>query len=213
MKKLFFSILLILVMNLIYSQQDIQLEPKGIFSEIDVKKCNDIIILFSSNDFINKNKVIDIIIKHPNDFDPRIFYFLSNELFKKGKKEDAAFWFYVGQLKARIDANICADLTAGEAVDVLNNNFGEIINKYTFKNIPLLEKVMIKVIAFVKNSNENYDRRWINLHGIWAVKSSLDDKFEVPELSLPKEQWASIKEKTINDYEESFKEVITKIKK
>lgn len=195
----------------VYSQNVTKVEPKGIFAEIDVQKSNEAVMILQGKNKKNKERVIEEILGSPNDYNPTVLYVLSNELFKKKEKDEGAFWFYVGQLRARIDANICADITARQAVSILNDEYGLMINKYTIPKIELLEEIVMKVLEFVRNNNENYDRRWINLHGMWVFKYSTDDNKDL-KLSLPDEQWESIKEKTINDYYEGFKEALASLK-
>lgn len=195
----------------VYSQNVNEVESKGIFAEIDVEKSNDAVMILQGKNKKNKERVIEEILASPNDYNPTVLYVLSNELFKKGEKDEGAFWFYVGQLRARIDANICADITAIQAVAILNDEYGMMINKYTIPKIDLLEEIVMKVLEFVRNNNESYDRRWINLHGMWVFKYLTDDNKDL-KLSLPEEQWGSIKEKTINDYYEGFKEALASLK-
>jgi hypothetical protein len=187
----------------VFSQQNVEVELTGAFAEIDVKQSNEAIKVLKCNDNAKKRKTVKAILETPNDYNPIVFYVLSNELFEEGKKKEGCFWFYVGQLRARMDANICADVSARQIVSLLNDEYGQIINEYAIPKINFLEETIRRVIDFVKNNNENYDRRWINLFGMWAFKSNTGQNLE---LSLSKEQWANIKEKTINDYYEGFKE-------
>lgn len=196
---------------IVYAQNINIVEPKGVFAEIDVQKSNEAVMILQGRNKKSKEKIIKEILASPNDYNPTVLYVLSNELFKKGQKDEGAFWFYVGQLRARIDANICADITARGAVSILNNEYGMMINKYTIPRIELLEEIVMKVIEFVRNNNENYDRRWINLHGMWVFRYSSDDNKDL-QLSLPDEQWEDIKEKTINDYYKGFKEALASLK-
>ncbi len=216
MKRIIFVFLLVSFCVLhfgmaVYSQNINKVEPKGVFAEIDVQKSNEAVMVLQGKNKKNKERVIEEILASPNDYNPTVLYVLSNELFKKGEKDEGAFWFYVGQLRARIDANICADITAGQAVAILNDEYGMMINKYTIPKIDLLEEIVMKVLEFVRNNNENYDRRWINLHGMWVFTYSTDDNKDL-KLSLQDEQWGSIKEKTINEYYEGFKEALASLK-
>jgi hypothetical protein len=66
------------------------------------------------------------------------------------------------------------------------------------------------VADFERNNVETYDQRWINLIGMDAMSAALGDKKKAKEkeLSLPREQWANIKKKTIADFKEGFKEAL-----
>ena len=212
MKKtiLFFTLTIGLIINIHAQIQNIELKPKGIFSEISVEKQNNAINVFQGKDKKLKLQLIDSILSKPNDYNPPVLYALANELFSQNKKDDAVFWFYTAQLRARYNANLCMDNTAKQAVSILNNTYGPDINKYAFKDIEKLEKIVMKVIDFVRSNNENYDPRWINLHGMWAIESGLSDTVETRELSKPKEEWETIKKKTIDDYYNGFIEYVIK---
>jgi len=128
---------------------------------------------------------------------------LSNELFRDNQKDQAAFWFYVAQLRARYDANLCLDKSARQAVSVLNNQFGPQINQYAFANLDSLQATVEKVISFVKDNQEAYDHRWINLHGMDAIIEPKNKN-----LSAPATQWDEIKSKTQEDYSQGFEEFL-----
>lgn len=58
------------------------------------------------------------------------------------------------------------DDSAKQSVSVMNNDYGSDIHTYPFQDIAQLEKTVTKVVDFVTANDENYDHRWINLHGI-----------------------------------------------
>jgi hypothetical protein len=190
-----------------------EIKAKGVFSEIVVDKHNEAIKTLQGKNKKQKKQIIETIIKNPNDYNPPVLYALSRELFSQGDKDEAAFWFYVAQLRARYDANLCMDNSAKQAVSVLNNEYGPDINKYAFQDIDKLEKTVNKVVDFVRTNIENYDHRWINLHGMWAVQAGLSDEPETRELSKPKDEWEAIKKKTIDDYYNGFIEYVKSQKK
>ena len=80
-------------------------------------------------------------------------------------------------------------------------------------NINFLETTVKKVVDFAKANNENYDHRWLNLHGMDAVLASMDEKSEKKELSKPKKDCEKIKQKTIDDYFNGFTEYLKSLKK
>jgi len=171
----------------------------GVFNEIDVKDQNSAIKVFFTGDEKMKSTMRDLFFQDQNKWNPPVIYALSKVLFEQGYKDDAAMWFYIGQLRARIDANICQDETARGAVAILNDKFGT-INKYALKDIKKLETIVKDAVAFVRKYEPTYDQRWINLHGMWAINGIPKGK----ELSYPKEEWAAIKKKTIDKYHNDF---------
>jgi hypothetical protein len=213
MKKIILLITIHLLSIATSKAQENKIEPKGIYKEIVVEKSNKIVEILKGENISSKTQIVDSIIKKPNDYNPTVLYALSKELYDNNKKDEATYWFYLAQLRARYDANLCLDNSAKQAVSILNNEYGPNINKYAFQNINFLEKTVKKVIDFAKNNDENYDHRWLNLHGMDAVLASMDEKAEKKELSKPKKEWKKIKQKTIEDYSNGFTEYLKSLKK
>lgn len=202
---LFVFLLLICGITQVHSQTT-DTTTKNVYQEIEVARHNAAILLLHGTDTIRKQLMIDSILLNPNYYNPPVIYALSYELFSQGKKDDATFWFYVAQLRARYDANLCLDNTAKQAVTILNSRYGPPINSYAFQNVDTLAKVVSRVVDFVRSNEENYDHRWINLHGMAAVLATTDPNSPQPELSYPRDKWADIKAKTIDDYYAGFVE-------
>lgn len=182
-------------------------------TQIDVASSINAFEALGSENIAIRDNAIATIIRNPELYNPTVFYKLSEILFLQGKKDDAMFWFYAGQLRARYDANRCADETARSAVSVLNENYGPQINKYAFEDLDKFEKIMSKVIEFDKNTKHLYDQRWINLHGMGAMMDELGDKKAQSRIqSLPIDEWAKIAEKTRNEYFEGFKDAMKQIR-
>ena len=107
MKKIFY-LLLITVYSLTYvNAQNTQIEPKGIYKEIEVESQNKVIEIFNGENKTLKQQTVDVIVKNPNNYNPPVIYALSKELYDNNQKDEATFWFYVAQLRARYDANLC----------------------------------------------------------------------------------------------------------
>jgi hypothetical protein len=135
MKTLFIiPILLIVFTPIAGAQAKSDVKRVGIFKEIDVARHNTAIELLNGASGKDKRLIIDSILHHPNHYNPAVLYVLSRELFRLERKEATTYWFYLAQLRARYDANRCADISAKQAVAVLNLEFGPDINKYAFKN-------------------------------------------------------------------------------
>src|SRR4051812_23555437 len=121
MKRLFASLFCWPALALsVATAADIPIEPTGIYKTIDVRLANDTIKALHDYKGKTRLQVINTIVDKPENFAPPVLYFLSSVLFDEGKKDDAVFWFYAGQLRGRIDANICADKTARGAIAAMN---------------------------------------------------------------------------------------------
>ncbi len=178
--------------------------------EIDVTRHNESVALLNDKNNAIKQQTLDRILNNPNFYNPPVLYAVSHELFIQDKKDEAMYWFYIAQLRARYDSNLCLDDSAKQAVSILNNYYGPDINKYAFLDIEKLEKTVAKVVDFVKTNDVNYDQRWINLHGMGAVLTNFDGQTESKEISEPKEKWLAIKAKTIDEYYNAFIEFVKK---
>lgn len=197
--------------------KNIELAPKGVYAEVDVEISNGLVNFLTRGEADVKQKAAEEVLKNPNNYNPTVLFALSEVLFNTNKKNEACFWFYVAQLRARYDANRCMDKTAASGLSVLNERYGSAINQYAFKDIPKLKETVAQVVNFVKTNEEKYDPRWINLHGMDAINASLakegDKKTTQKELSLPRGDWKMIKDKSINDYYTDFQEFLKSLKK
>jgi hypothetical protein len=195
--------------------KDIIVPPAGEYANINVKVSNDTIAALRGQNQQKQKQAIDSILASPDKFDPVVFYCLSKVLLDQEKYDDAAFWFYAGQLRARYDANRCADVSARDAVAVLNQQFGPAINKYTFHHLDLLKAVVPKVLEWDEKTPHNYDQRWINLHGMNAMLTSMDSQSASAKqkLSLPEKDWDKIAQQTRADYRKGFDEAIAQMEK
>ena len=193
--------------------QTIVFEYKSIYKEIDVARHNSAIEIFNGNNQELKQQTIDSIIKDPNNYNPPVLFALSRELLIQDKIDEGAYWFCIAQLRGRYDANLCMDKSAIEALFKLMDEYGPVFYDYALQNIEKHQKIVSKAVNYVRANNENYDHRWINLHGIDAFSVSMGDKPLENELSQPKNKWKKIKKNTINDYYNSYMEEFERKKK
>jgi len=187
---------------------DVTVEPTGIYQTIDVRLMDETIRSLAQADGKTRARIISAIASKPEKFAPPVFYFLSNVLFDDGQKDDAMFWFYAGQLRGTIDAKICAEKSARAAIGALNEKFGPPINQYAFKDIPKLTNTVEHVLAWEEKTPYDYDRRWINLHGMKAIIGDTNAP-----LSVPREQWEAIRKTTRDEYRFEFYEALAEVQK
>jgi hypothetical protein len=178
----------------------------GVFKEIDVESQNKALSVLTTGDEEMKSTMRGIFFQDQNKWNPPVVYALSKVLFEQGYKDDAAMWFYIGQLRARIDANLCQDKTARSAVGILNDKFGPTINQYALQDTEKLKTTVKDAVEFVQEYEPTYDRRWINLHGMWAINGIEEGKA----LSYPEKDWAAIKKKTVDTYYADFVKFVLK---
>ncbi|HZX59327.1 MAG TPA: ankyrin repeat domain-containing protein [Mucilaginibacter sp.] len=206
MRSILFSFLLLISVTAVAQNvTNHQVEPKGVYKEINLS--NDIRVislLLDTNLTHSRSALIDSVEKDANKYTPPVLYALSNILFVQKRYNEGCYWFYIAQLRARYDVNRCADKTANASA--YNQSFGPVINEYAFKHVDSLKVIMPKVVDFVKTNEELYDQRWINLSGMGAMTESLGGKPTNKELSIARDQWPAIKKKTIDTYYSDFKD-------
>jgi hypothetical protein len=178
----------------------VAVNPQGEFASIRVEPSYSEVKLLSKRDPAS----IERVIKNPGAYNPAVLYALSDALFRSGRKDEAAYWFYLGQLRARSDANKSLDGSARQAVSVLNQRYGTPINQYSFKDTARLRLTVTKVISTDQSIPRDYDARWIALHGIDAFDS---DKVQF----MPRNQWKTINDTTRRQYEEGFNSAMRSI--
>ncbi len=157
-------------------------------SLVDTEFIKQTVAILKGGESDRQAKCIAQIRQAPQNYAPPVLFVLSYVLFQQGEKDEASFWFYAGQLRARFDANRCTDETATQINAIANNFFGKAINKYTFQDLENLKQIVLKVVDWDRKTPHNYEHRWINLHGIDAVVESLQGE-EGPRkdpLSLPR---------------------------
>lgn len=149
----------------------------------------------------------------PERFNPEVFYLVALVHFAADRPQDAMFWFYAGQLRARFDANRCADELAGTYVNRLNDQFGPAINQYAFQHLDQLEATVTRVIDFDRTTPHSYDPRWINRHTPAALTAAMTgEELDPTTMSKPEAEWPAIAEQTRTDYEKGFAEALAQAK-
>jgi len=201
--------------HVVRSQEEV-MAPKGEYADIDMALVNKAMQSLKTGTDQQRQIMIRQILAAPEKYAPVVFFALSESLFKEGKKDDAVFWFYAGDLRARFDAGRCADESARQGVDLLQLQYGPMINQYLAQDFGKVEAVLAKVIEWDRKTPHEYDHRWINLHGMGAVMAGMNlpaASGQSPALSLPQNQWKGIAEKTRSDYLAGFHKAVEQIKK
>lgn len=188
--------------------ENVEVKPVGVYAEIDTRLANEAVEALAGAEEAKRQATVAAIKAHPEKYAPYVFYVLSRVLFEDGDKDGAAFWFYAGQLRARFDANRCAERSARQAVAALNQQFGGPINQYTFQDIPKLEALIERVLAWDRETPHAYDHRWINLHGMGVFLAAQDPESATKPLSLPADEWDAIAETTRKDYLAGFRQAM-----
>jgi len=100
---------------------------------------------------------------------PATLYLLAKQLFERGERDEAVFWFYVGQLRYRfyLEANPHIDPTGDPALfSSLSEVIGLPINQYAFKNTAELVKTLGRVGEWDEKNPNGFTSKENN-HAVW----------------------------------------------
>lgn len=196
---------------LLFGQQvyaeTIYVKPTGEYATIDTTATNEATRAMMRGTKEERDKVAAEVLKAPDKYAPPALYVLSHVLFADGKKDDAAFWFYAGQLRSRSDGQLCTDRSAQSGTAVLNSQFGSEINQYTFQRLDQLKALVPKVVEWDRTTPHNYDRRWMALHGMGGFL----EQDKTSPVVIPKSDWEKSDETVRTEYLEGFRQAMAEM--
>ena len=175
-------------------------EPPESMADIDMSQFQEVVKRL--NQPATRSDAIDEVTRNADQHIPPALYAVASAMFSEGQQDESLFWYYLGQLRARSDANKCNDVSARQAVSVLNMRFGAPINKHAFGDLENLRSVVSRVVEWDRTHEREYDPRWISLHGMGAFTGDAEP-------FTPESEWAAIDIKTRQEYLEGFEEVLT----
>jgi hypothetical protein len=90
---------------------------------------------------------------------PAVYTVIVKDLFERGHKDEAVFWFYLGQLRYRAylaaHPNLASD-NDPELFQAFMSETGPPLNEYAFGNIPALAATLTRVIAWDEAHPDDY---------------------------------------------------------
>lgn len=87
------------------SAETIYVKPIGEYATIDVKQNNAVGLALLHGTKEERSHLVTQVLAHSDKYNPAILCLVSRELLADGKKDEAAFWFYAGQLRSRTDGS------------------------------------------------------------------------------------------------------------
>lgn len=202
-------ILVVLVTGKTFAEiKNIEVPATGEYAQIDTSLFKE--TLAKINEGGNKaQEAINAFKRNPEKYIPPTFYLVGIYLFNEGEKNEGVSWLLKGELRGKFDANRCADISARSATGIFYNKVPPDMKDY-IRWLLTQERLMQMVneaIDWDRNTPYQYDERWINLHGISALRSDLRGEANNDVVfSLPKEEWPQIAEKTRQEYLKKFED-------
>lgn len=146
------------------------------------------------------------VVADPNRVTPPVLFALSWVYFQQQDPDNALFWFYTAQLRARSDANKSLDTSTQQAVTQLSSQFGTDISTYALAHPEQMEWAMKKVLRWDKTAIRTYNPRWVALLGDEA-RQRQDYAF------LPMDRWAAVDQMTHRDFARGFAELMIRLQR
>lgn len=146
------------------------------------------------------------VVADPNQVTPPVLFALAWVYNQKGDTDNALFWLYTAQLRARSDANKCLDTSTQAAVTKLTAQFGQEISAYGLSHPDQMEWAMRRVLQWDKRTVRHYNPRWVALMGDEA-KERQDYAF------LPMDKWSAIDQMTHRDFARGFAQMMVKMRR
>lgn len=183
------------------SQSPQEITPKGEFAQIDVSRSQQAMDAITGG----KPDTINEILESPNEYAPPVLYLMSAIMFDNDYQDQATFWYYAAQLRARSDANKSGDDTAHTAVNQLNQRFGIRIAPYSMSNPQRLQGIVSQVLKWDSEQARSYDPRWIALQGKDVVTETKVD-------FAPRERWQEIDALTRGQFRQGLEQALAKLR-
>jgi hypothetical protein len=135
----------------------------------------------------------------PDSYTPPVLYEVASALYADGRKDESMYWFYLGQLRGRSDANKRKDASGQRMIAFFNDRHGSPINRHAFKDLHRLRKVVGDVVAWDRTHQRTYDPRWITM-GEEGRSAELFDE----------SSWVKIDQAARETYERDFEDAVRK---
>lgn len=147
----------------------------------------------------------------PEAYPPYLYASLSEALLAGGERQEAAFWYYASQLRAKYDANRCnLSPVAERHTRVLSEVYGKDIARDALERPSRTAETIADVIRFDEDTPNTYDPRWVYYLPIEAQEGSALPKQELvgEAICQPEDRWPLIKDTTRMAFEREMSALI-----
>jgi hypothetical protein len=178
-----------------------EIVPQCEFTQIDIARSQQAMDASTGG----KTDTINEVLQSPNDYAPPVLYLISAIMFDNDYQDQATFWYYAAQLRARSDANKSGDESTHGAVSHLNQRFGVRIGPYALSNPDRLQAIVNQVLEWDSQQSRNYDPRWIALQG-------QDVATETRVNFAPRDKWEEIDALTRSQYRQGLEQALAELR-
>lgn len=173
----------------------------------------EILEVLKSDDKAAQGKIFQQVSNNPDAYIPPVLHRYAGELFEEEKSKKGWFWHFVAELRGRVDANLTTYEKAMQFVSFISSiNAAKIKPDDRFENLNQLKETVEKVVNYVRKNSVSYARSWIVLLKFKAEPvdgQKVDMKID---LMKPQGKWETIKQETIDEYEQNFQKYAQKDK-
>ncbi len=193
--------------------ENVTVDRKGQYADIDVDASNAAAKVLIQGDEDEREATMAAMMKEPDSYNPTALYMMAQALFDMDRREEAIYWLLMGEIRARIDATICAERSARQGVSVLRQSVSRDLMLYMIENAEEYVATLDRAIAYIREHDAEYDRRWINLHGMGVFIAGMSDDGEKPSetaLSAPEDTWPQLKAEALDGYRDGYMKMVDK---
>jgi hypothetical protein len=189
--------------------KNVMVMPTGEYATIDTRQSIALMRTLGATSGHENDSIVDNIKAHADAHPPPVLFAMARLLYQRGDVEDAIFWFNAGRLRGNFDALRCTDISARSAIPALVAQTPVELRKAQFADVQRLRAIVAKAISWDEATPHNYDQRWINPHGMEAMKKGLGDTNPSSSpLSVPQEKWDGLAKQAREDYRKGLEEAI-----
>lgn len=195
----------VFVSNFSISQSDTSGQPRNLMlSTVYENEQTGVEKFLKSDNKDSISRLLDSMYIYHQNFYPPALFAASKAAYDADKKHMASFFFYLAQLKTKIDINLSKVPGAFNTYKTLTQVYGERIENFCLQNIDSFKRTVIKVIEICDVNEGNYDHKWVALHSSLSKINKPYHSISEEDVILPKEDWAEIKLKILNEYYVNF---------
>jgi Rap1a immunity proteins len=178
----------------------LEVSPSGEYATIDTQPDITLIQRLRSGTGADDADLAAQVTQTPGNYTPPVLFALSEWYYKRGQPDDAIFWLNAGGLRALFDAAICTDPSARSAIAELAQKLPADLYRQEFRDPQRFKRIVDRVVEWDARTPATYDHRWISLHGLNAINSSIGASTAPGPLTVSRDRWIAIAQHNRQQY-------------